>query len=58
MDFLIWQTSAASPAEPGELLFWLSEQAQQGIHYVPLSSAYPGETCQRLDHRNSLVTAI
>jgi hypothetical protein len=22
MDFLICQTSAASPAEPGELLFW------------------------------------
>jgi hypothetical protein len=24
MDFLICQTSAASPAEPGELLFWFS----------------------------------
>jgi hypothetical protein len=25
MDFLICQTSAASPAEPGELLFWFSQ---------------------------------
>jgi hypothetical protein len=27
MDFLICQTSAASPAEPGELLFWFREAA-------------------------------
>ena len=32
MDFLICQTSAASPAEPGELLFWF-RLAQQ--HRVP-----------------------
>src|SRR5262245_66134392 len=27
MDFLICQTSAASPAEPGELLFWFRQRS-------------------------------
>ena len=35
MDFLICQTSAASPAEPGELLFWFSTHLRRGCrkHY-------------------------
>jgi hypothetical protein len=45
MDFLICQTSAASPAEPGELLFWFRMRevalmpkaihAQESLRVVP-----------------------
>ncbi len=32
MDFLICQTSAASPAEPGELLFWFRRITTRPMH--------------------------
>jgi hypothetical protein len=37
MDFLICQTSAASPAEPGELLFWFSISPEQNADIELLS---------------------
>jgi hypothetical protein len=33
MDFLICQTSAASPAEPGELLFWFRATKDRAYPY-------------------------
>jgi hypothetical protein len=43
MDFLICQTSAASPAEPGELLFWFRVlcfrlMVKRGTHLRPQAS--------------------
>src|SRR5262245_63642181 len=39
MDFLICQTSAASPAEPGELLFWFSDATHdRGVEITTTSA--------------------
>ena len=41
MDFLICQTSAASPAEPGELLFWFSWAClSAGPHHLALTRSH------------------
>jgi hypothetical protein len=56
MDFLICQTSAASPAEPGELLFWFRGQNIMKTRLVPPRRARRAK--DRVERAKLLIAAV